>query len=80
MNKSLVFAGGVAASTLYLAGCIVAGLVVGSPVAWKGGLVAVGITYLSYLAEAGDCHRLAVGLMALSIAAGVLAGLVLLPV
>lgn len=38
-------------SALYLAGAFVAGLVVDNPLAWKLALAAIGVTYLSYLAQ-----------------------------
>lgn len=67
-------------SALYLSGCVAAGLVTGNPWAWKAGLAAIGLTYVSFHLQytmpgkLGLCHAAVVA----SIAAGLLAGAALL--
>ena len=68
---------------LYLAGCFIAGLLLGNAVAWCLALAGAGVTYLSYVAHfvasAGEWWETAAGLLVyLSIALGIAAGLALL--
>lgn len=74
-------------SALYLTGVVVAGLVTHSAFSWRFGIIAAGLTYLSYVCHFGSnpddrwglaCEGLAAPLVWASIAAGVLAGLGLL--
>jgi hypothetical protein len=71
-------------SALYLSGCFAAGLLLGNRFAWTLALAALGAAYLSYLAHLVTEHLplqhnlYAVTLTWLSIALGVLAGVVLL--
>lgn len=77
--KSVMAAGVLINSALYLNGVFVAGLVEGNLWAWKLALAAFGVTYLSYLAQfIREGSILAVGAVWLSIALGAAAGLALL--
>lgn len=69
----------IANSALYLSAVIACGLIVHNPWAWRLGVAAVGVTYLSYTAHL-IAARFAFSLVILSIALGALAGLSLLVV
>lgn len=77
-------------SALYVAGCFVAGIVFGVPLAWKLAMTTAAIAYLSYTAqqialadrmsyEAGRVvHGIAIVLTLASVGTGAIAGLGLL--
>lgn len=75
---AMVFAG--VFSALYQGGVIALGYLTGNAFAWKMGLAAAGLTYLSFAIQISypDATRVAGTAVAISIIAGVLAGLALL--
>jgi ABC-type multidrug transport system permease subunit len=74
-----VVAGVLINSAIYFLTVFVAGIWMGNILAVKVCIAAVGITYLSYLAQALDAPPpITIGLVALSIIAGAGAGLLLL--
>ncbi len=82
LQKGLI-AAALLASTMYLAGVFVAGLVLRVDLAWKLSLISMGVSFISYLSAywSGAIPRLgpvSLGCAAVSNAAGVGAGLVLL--
>jgi hypothetical protein len=78
MDHALIRSGILINSALYLSGCFVAGLVVGSPLAWKAALLTAAICYLCYSAQDAWCQRLAQVLRVLSLLTGTAAGVALL--
>ncbi|HXI78302.1 MAG TPA: hypothetical protein VNH21_14260 [Steroidobacteraceae bacterium] len=80
--KSFMAIGALLNSALYLSGCLIAGLVVGNGFAWRLALAAMGMTYVSYLAQfvltAPEPSNLASGLVWFSIILGAVAGTSLL--
>ena len=80
--KSFMAIGALLNSALYLSGCMIAGLVVGNGFAWRLALAAMGVTYVSYLAQfvAADtsASRIAIALVWFSIILGAVAGISLL--
>lgn len=66
-------------AALYLAGVYAAGMLEHVPHAWQLALVSAGVAYLSYSAQLAGVHRVVcAGLVAISAAAGLVAGIVLL--
>lgn len=78
MNPNII--GALINSALYLLCVFVAGIVTGHPVAWKLALVALGVTYISHIAQIGPLvsRDWCMGIVVLSVALGATAGVDLL--
>ena len=82
--KLLMAIGVLLNSALYIAGCFIAGLLLGNTLAWRLALATAGVTYLSFVFHVvseteGDAWQRAAGwLVWLSIALGINAGAALL--
>lgn len=76
--KNLAAAGGLINAALFLAGCFVAGLVLGVPLAWKGALLTAAVAYWAYFFGYADMQRVAAGLSLMSVAMSAAIGFVLL--
>lgn len=81
LAKRVVLYGIVVNSALYLTLVVVIALATSNPIAWKLGLAAIGVTYVSYMlqvAEGENQRYAAYGAVVCSIVLGLLAGLTLL--
>lgn len=78
--QSMLMAGVLLNSALYLTGVYVAGLLTGNAVAWKCALIGAGLCYICYVLQlSGNMHRLPIVVATVaSIAFGIIAGLALL--
>lgn len=86
MEIAILYVAVLVSSSLYLVGVFIAGLVTGVPLAWKGALITLGLSYLTFLLQTLEVapheretfRKLVAVLVMITIVLGAVSGLALL--